>query len=120
MSQPPTPFLARRGVLALAMTGALGALTACGDDSKPATANASGAGSASSSASAPKINPVDGFSPTPTWSSTQVGDIAALMPMSQAGAAWHEGHAWFLVSTGTESASVRIEQDVHQYVTARL
>lgn len=108
MNQPPTPLLARRSAIALAMTGALSALTACGDDSKPAKANASGTGSASSSASAPKISPVDGFSPTPTWSSTQVGDIAALVPMKQAGAVWHEGHAWFLLSTGTESASVRI------------
>lgn len=90
------------------MTGTFGALTACGDDARPGKARSSSTASAENPVSTPKISPVDGFAASPVWSSAQVQGIAALVPMSQAGASWHEGHAWFLVSTGTESASVRI------------
>ena len=84
MNKSPTPILARRSVLTLAMTGALGALAACGGDKEPAKASISGTGSAPTTANSPKITPVDGFSSTAAWSSTQVKDLAPLVPVPEA------------------------------------
>lgn len=111
MNQPPTPILARRSVLTLAMTGALGALAACGGDKEPAKASTSGTGGAPTTANAPKITPVDGFSSTAAWSSTQVKDLAPLVPAPEAGAAWYQDRAWFLMATGTDPATGN--RDVH-------
>ncbi|EFP59552.1 hypothetical protein [Dermacoccus sp. Ellin185] len=111
MNKSPTPILARRSVLTLAMTGALGALAACGGDKEPAKASISGTGSAPTTANSPKITPVDGFSSTAAWSSTQVKDLAPLVPVPEAGATWYQDRAWFLMATGTDPATGN--RDVH-------
>ncbi|QQY24363.1 hypothetical protein I6I76_12755 [Dermacoccus nishinomiyaensis] len=111
MNKSPTPILARRSVLTLAMTGALGALAACGGDKEPAKASISGTGSAPTTANSPKITPVDGFSSTAAWSSTQVKDLAPLVPVPEAGATWYQDRAWFPMATGTDPATG--SRDVH-------